>query len=555
MLNQTLPYLGPLALTVGVLLIVSLLLAWSCLLLKRVRHKSRQLETSLATTGQLLGRLDQQRRQAELYLEMSGTLVIGLDRHGRVNLANRQACDLLGYAQEELIGRNWFDCCILPEDREWIGQVFTQILAGNFCEFSTLDAEVVCRSGERRSVQWHNMLRHDEAGRVIGTLSSAIDITPRIQAMQELSTSRERFKTLYTQFESLLHGISEPLLIIDRQLRILWANDAARSDHFFIPAVEQGKPCGVIDLCQMLCETDCILARCFRDNRMLQQNYYQRSGRSLKVRVFPASSQDGQPQSVILMAQDVTDVLKVRAEMARASQLANVGELAANVAHEINNPLHGIINYADILKGKAGDPEFTRTIVTRIANEGERISRIVQNLLDYTRRKDDKPGPVALAAVIESANMLLGHKLKMGQIVVDYDIPNDLPLIRGRSSQLQQVMVNLLGNAHDALQEKNPGESGQRRILLQARALGEMIEVCCEDNGTGIPAVQLERVCESFYTTKPIGKGTGLGLSISKSIIEEHGGQLRVESAEGQWTRIHFTIPRFQRSDIIQPTA
>lgn len=542
------------SLPIGALLAASLLLAWSCLLLMKVRHKSRQLETSLATTGQLLEKLDQQRREAELYLEMSGTLVIGLDRQGRVNLANRQACELLGYAQEELIGRDWFDCCIPPEDREWLERIFTSILNSSSYEFSTLDSRVVCRNGECRSIQWHNTVKQ-EAGQVIGTLSSGIDVTPRIQALSELSTSRERFKTLYTQFESLLHGISEPLLIIDREQRILWANDAAKSDPVFRSAVDQGKPCGVIELCRQLCNSDCIIAGCFRDNRKLQQDYYLPSGRSFKVRVFPASNRDGQPQTVILMAQDVTEVLKVRTEMARASQLANVGELAANVAHEINNPLHGIINYADIIKSKADDPEFTRTIVTRIANEGERISRIVRNLLDYTRRKDDKPGPVTLMTVIESANMLLGHKLKMGQIVVDYDIPNDLPLLKARSSQLQQVFVNLLGNAHDALMEKTSSGTGQRRILLRARTREDLVEVCCEDNGNGIPAAQLERVCESFYTTKPIGKGTGLGLSISKSIIEEHGGRLRIESSEGQWTRVHFTIPRFLQSDVAQPTG
>jgi signal transduction histidine kinase len=241
--------------------------------------------------------------------------------------------------------------------------------------------------------------------------------------------------------------------------------------------------------------------------------------------------------------------------MARASQLASVGELAANVAHEINNPLHGIINYADILKLKSHDPDFTRDLVTRIATEGERISLIVRNLLEYTRRRDDKPGPAALSMIIDSANMLMGHKLKMKNIVTEVNLPENLPLLRARSNQLQQVLINLLNNAHDALLDKEFADTDQKRIRIHAKTLGEMVEICCEDNGPGMADSVLSRAFESFYTTKPVGVGTGLGLSISKSIIADHGGEMRIETLEGEWTRIYFTIPIFTLAEHLQTTA
>jgi PAS domain S-box-containing protein len=533
-------------LVIGFLLLSTLLLAIrSFALSRRYRHKSYLLEQSLDVATELVFDLEQQRQQADLYLEISEAMVIGLDPTGKIASANQRACSLLGYTHDELIGNDWFATCLPEESREHVKQIFADVLVHGSLHYPVIDGEIITRTGEIKNIQWHNIVRHDESGKATGTLSSGINITPRINALRELSESRERFELLSNQFESLLHGITDPLLIVNRDLNLLWANDAAKENWFFSGSVLQGQLCRKIDMCQQLCEEECLFRECFNSNTELRRNYYHSSGRSMMIRVFPASSDNGNPQSVIVFAQDITEVLKTRTEIARASQLASVGELAANVAHEINNPLHGIINYADILKMKPHDPEFTRDLVTRIATEGERISLIVRNLLEYTRRKNDNPGPAALSMIFESADMLLGHKLRMKNIVIELDLPVNLPLIRARSNQLQQVFINLLNNAHDALLEKEFAETDQKQIRISAKTLGDMVEICFEDNGPGIPDLVLNRVFESFFTTKPVGSGTGLGLSISKSIINEHGGEMRVESAEGQWARVYFTIPVF----------
>jgi len=533
------------------------LMAWCYALYRRFHHKSYLLEQSLDVANELVSDLDEQRRQADRYLEISKAMIVGLDRDGVITLANQATCALLDYRHEELIGRNWFDTCIPEDSREELRRVHLSNFdtQSDSLAYGYYDNPVLTRQGQQLAIHWHNTVVKDENGQPVGTLSSGIDVTQSENSIRELSESREQFKTLYNQFESLLHGISEPLLIIGRDLKLLWANRAAQENWYFGSSVAQGQTCNTVEMCQQLCDEECIISSCFLENRELVHHYYHASGRSMKLRVFPASNENGEPRSVIMMAQDVTEVLKHRSEMARAAQLASVGELAANVAHEINNPLHGIINYADILKGRPDDPEFTRDIVTRIAHEGERISLIVKNLLDYTRHKDDKPGPAALPMVIQSADLLLGHKLKTKNIVVELDIPADLPLIKGRSHQLQQVFINLFGNAYDALMEKEFAGTDQKRILVRARLVNDMIEICCEDNGTGIPEAVLSRALEPFYTTKPVGKGTGLGLSISKSIIAEHGGKLWIETAEGEWTRVSFTLPRFQQSDIIRPVG
>jgi PAS domain S-box-containing protein len=532
-----------------------LLAVWGFALSRKYRNKSYLLEQSLDVATELVSDLDRQRQQADLYLEITEAMVIGLGRDGNIELANQRACSLLGYPHDELIGRDWFATCIPAPEQAAVKQIFSRLLAGDLKDNQFIDGAVITHTGEYKNIQWHNMVNYDETGRATGTLSSGIDITPRVNALKDLSESRERFELLSNQFESLLHGITEPLLIVNRNMNLLWANDAAKENWFFSGSVLQGRLCRKIDMCQQLCETECIFTECFNSNSELRRNFYHASGRSMMIRVFPASSNDGNPQSVIVLAQDITEVLKTRTEMARASQLASVGELAANVAHEINNPLHGIINYADILKLKTHDPDFTRDLVTRIATEGERISLIVRNLLEYTRRRDDKPGPAALSMIIDSANMLMGHKLKMKNIVTEVNLPDSLPLLRARSNQLQQVLINLLNNAHDALLDKEFADTDQKRIRIHAKTLGEMVEICCEDNGPGMADSVLSRAFESFYTTKPVGVGTGLGLSISKSIIADHGGEMRIETLEGEWTRIYFTIPIFTLAEHLQTTA
>lgn len=535
----------------GMFLGLAIFSIWTFILQRKHRHKSLLVEQALDITTELVNDLTEQKRQAELYLEISEAMIIGLDESGKINLANHRAGQILGKPVAELIGLNWFDTFLTEPNRDTLREVHRKNLASRNGEQQRFDNEITTADGEIRVIQWHNRPQLNRSGEVTGTISSGIDITQRILTQQQLFSSRESYKQLSDQFESLLNGVTDPLLVIDRNRIIRWANSAARSSWCFTKAEPGEKICHQGPLCKETCDEGCIVLRCFESGEEFNESIYDPDhGRTMKVRIFPAMGRNEAPNSVIILAQDITDVLRTRAEMARASQLASVGELAANVAHEINNPLHGVINYAEIVKSRVKEDEFLADLAARIISEGERIRLIVKNLLSYTRRKEEKLGPVSLADVISSADMLIGIKLKMSGIQTRIEFPDNLPLVKASSNQLQQVIINLLGNAHDALIQKSFQGEQQPQVILRAEAGKDVVTVSVEDNGTGIPEHLRKRIMEAFFTTKPEGHGTGLGLSICKSIIEEHRGELQIDSREGEWTRISFTLPIFTRKDI-----
>lgn len=251
----------------------------------------------------------------------------------------------------------------------------------------------------------------------------------------------------------------------------------------------------------------------------------------------------------IATIRDVTEEKMRKSEALRAGQLAAIGELAAGVAHEINNPINGIINYTQILLDNAdeGYDESDKDFMSRIIKEGERIALIVGNLLSFARQRDDVVEEMSVAEIIEDSVSLLMHQMQRDGIQLSVDIPQDLPPIRANPQQLQQVVINLLTNAIYALNQRYPEKNKSKRLEITCRqktAMGkEYISTTVTDWGVGIPQNVLERIFDSLFTTKPPGKGTGLGLSISKGLVREHQGFLSVESSLGGPTVATVDLP------------
>jgi len=252
---------------------------------------------------------------------------------------------------------------------------------------------------------------------------------------------------------------------------------------------------------------------------------------------------------------DITEEKMRESEAIRTGQLAAIGELAAGVAHEINNPINGIINYTQILLDNAEDnyDETDRDFMSRIIKEGERIAHIVGNLLSFARQRDDVVEELSIKEIIEDSVSLLMHQMQKDGIHLKVDIPQDLPLIQGNPQHLQQVFINLLSNASYALSQKYPEASKDKRIEIRCRsktAMGkEFISTTITDWGIGIPDDVIDHIFDSMFTTKPPGKGTGLGLSISKGLIRDHHGFLFVESRMGGPTVATVDLPLVQEDE------
>ena len=270
---------------------------------------------------------------------------------------------------------------------------------------------------------------------------------------------------------------------------------------------------------------------------------------SLSVSRITAGGQD----LFIILIRDLSARRRLEAEkeqmqqqLFQSSKLASVGELSAGVAHEINNPLNGIINFAQLLKDEPVERSaFERQMIDGIIDEGGRIARIVRGLLTFARRDEHDLTSVRLKDVVDTSVALFGRQLEKDGVRVEMDVPADLPLVEADASRLRQVVVNMISNAHHALRAA-PGPDKLFRIsarAVSARGGGEALRLEFYDNGPGIRREDLEKVFDPFFTTRRDTGGTGLGLSISFGIVRDHGGHISVESEPGCFTRFTVELP------------
>ncbi|MCA8950502.1 MAG: PAS domain S-box protein [Planctomycetes bacterium] len=243
---------------------------------------------------------------------------------------------------------------------------------------------------------------------------------------------------------------------------------------------------------------------------------------------------DGQRFFTAVM-RDITERHEMQAKLTQTERLAAVGELAAGVAHEVNNPINTMINCAQLIQD-GDDPQQNSQI---IIEEGQRITEIVRDLLQFARDDRDSPQVTSLQEVVERTLRLMGENFKRHGIGLELAVPADLPNALARPQQIQQVLLNLLINAKDALLPQHEN----RHVILAGGHDDTSAWLSVEDNGPGIPAGLGPRIFEPFVTTKRARGGTGLGLSISRSIVEGYGGRLEVESAAGHGARFCVVLP------------
>lgn len=242
---------------------------------------------------------------------------------------------------------------------------------------------------------------------------------------------------------------------------------------------------------------------------------------------------------------DISERKELQTKLAQSERLAAVGELAAGVAHEVNNPINTIINCAQLIH----DGDDANVNATVIAEEGQRIAEIVRDLLQFARDDKGRLQPTSLAEVTGRTLRLLGDNWNRHGIKVVVDLPADLPAAMARPQQLQQVLLNLLMNAKDALAE---GARAERTIWLTGRAQDGRVVLSVRDNGPGVPEHLGLRVFEPFVTTKRARGGTGLGLSVSKGIVESAGGAIELRNRPGEGAEFVVNLPRAE-ADPLSP--
>ncbi len=261
----------------------------------------------------------------------------------------------------------------------------------------------------------------------------------------------------------------------------------------------------------------------------------------LQFALAPILDSEGRVAGVIAVGQDRTEVRELEGQVIHAEKLATLGQLAAGIVHEINNPLTSISVYGEYLLSKltrSGAEPSDLKRVERIMRSSDRIMSFTRNLLTYARPSKEEAQPVLLNDVLEEAIGFCEHIVRDAHVDLVRDYGENLPKVNAVPGQLHQVFVNLITNVCNAA----PEEGG--RVRLSTRLHGhDRIHVEVEDNGVGIRADELKRVFEPFFSTRRKGTGTGLGLSIVKNIVEEHRGTIEIDSEAGRGTTVLVTLP------------
>ncbi|MSU48644.1 MAG: response regulator [Opitutus sp.] len=225
-------------------------------------------------------------------------------------------------------------------------------------------------------------------------------------------------------------------------------------------------------------------------------------------------------------------------QLIQSEKLSAVGQFVAGVAHELNNPLTAVVGFSELLQSMSAD-EKTHEHVDRIAKSAHRCHKIVHSLLSFARQHPPERRSVDVHVAVDEVLEIMAYDLRTSNVTIARELAPDLPLVLADPHQLQQVFVNILGNARQAM------ESFQRdgRITIRTRRAGGAVVIEFQDNGPGIKPDHLGRIFDPFFTTKPVGKGTGLGLSLSYGIIQEHGGKITARSEPGQGATFAIELP------------
>ena len=366
--------------------------------------------------------------------------------------------------------------------------------------------------------------------------------------LQDLEKARLALARSEEKISGIINAVNDAMLMVDDTDMVRWVNDKGRT---LFGAKAEESPYYEVLYHQAVPPEDCIIRDCFNTGaendtelKILNNGRFQDFWCTCSV---VQRHRDGRVARVVVVCRNLTEKKRLRQEVLRNAQLAALGELAAGIAHEINNPINGIINYAQIIEdlseGEAEGPHAE--LPQRIKKEGERIAIIVSKLLSFARAGAERKEPLIIRETVEDVLDLTAAMLKKEYIVIEMDIPDTLPAARAVVHQIRQIFLNIVSNARYALNEKYPGEDPDKKLIISCTPAegGTMVRTVFRDHGTGIPKKLMEKICNPFFSTKPADQGTGLGLSISYGIIEEHDGELDIQSVHGFWTEVTVDLP------------
>ncbi len=485
-------------------------------------------------------------------LDVLGALVVVLDPHGRVVRFNQACEEMTGYRETEVAGKPIWDVLIAEEDIEAVRVVFEGLHETMRPNNHTNDW--ITKSGERRRITWSNTVSVGENGDVEYVIGTGIDITDRLAVESALRRNR-------TLLQSMITTSPDAIITIDTEARIESFNIAAENMFGYSAGEVIGKNVHILMPEPYRTEHDGYMHRyeTTGERRIIgigrEVVGLRKDGTTFPIELAVGEVEFGDQRRFTGFIRDITKrreaeeqlhtslqrIQEIQAEFTHVSRLSAMGEMAATLAHELNQPLTAVMNYVQagrrVMKSDLpGAPEKIEDVLSKASAQAHRAGEIIRRLRSFVARGETEKMPDDINEVVTDACDLALVGARTEGVVFTTQFDDALPPVLIDRVQIQQVVVNLLRNSIDALEGRTDAA-----VQVTTRQEADAVRVAVADNGPGLDKEIADKLFESFNTSKP--DGMGIGLSVSRSIVEDHGGRIDAVPCPDGGVEFYFTLP------------
>ena len=514
-----------------------------------LENRQGEIEGGVIANLDITGRIAAQQEaengleRVRCILDTSPNCLFIKDRDGRYVLANRAAASLFGTTADGLVGRT---------DRDFAnrGQWLTES-----ADRPNHNGDVhafVTKNGDRR---WFRCFATPLSwpGSQGCTLTIAVDITEARQVREALRASED-------QKRLILDSLDSQVVMLDRDLRVVWANRTAREQER-----RDGEPLHCYELITEFRATpgpcsDCPAIAAFRTGETVRTTKHNNAGRTVSLAANPIVDAHGQVENVVVITTDVTERLSLERQLRQAQKMESLGTLAGGIAHDFNNILAALLGYADLARLRLKDQPVVQEYLEQVANAGERATELVRQILTFSRRQDADLRPLQVPLVVKEALKLLRSTLP-ATVTLNTAIAATVDPVLADPTQVHQIVMNLCVNASHAM-EPDGGVLTVRIDQLTPEepffkehpelSAGPHLRLVVSDTGCGMTPEVMSAIFEPYFTTKGHREGTGLGLAVVHGIVKQYRGEIVVESTPGQGSTFAIYLPVAPRQETLR---
>lgn len=478
--------------------------------------------------------------------------IIAVDYSGMITEFNRGAENIFGWRKEEVVGKENIKITLLPLDqaRGAPAEISRRTRTEGVCK---LEMERLRKDGQAFPAHSTVTAIRDPAGRVTGFVDIVRDVTQRQLLVRQRTALEKQLRETKEFLENIMESSVDGIVTTDLKGRITYLNRAMAEMLEYTKSELVGGHISAV-YARGITEARAIMAALHAQSRV--ENYHMqvtsKNGGNLHIltSAYLLCNEEGELIGTAGIFKNVTEqkllemkLKETQASLVEASKMRALGELVAGVAHELNNPLMASQTILYVLLKNLHEGCTNREYLEIIGKCNDRIEKIVNHLREFSRQTEINMREIDINVPIKNALLITGQQLLNHSITIHKNLMADLPGILGDANQLEQVFLNLISNARDAMDEVSVTRELTISSSCRYEGDAEFVVVSVKDTGAGIPEGNLDKVLEPFFTTKPVAKGTGLGLSLCFGIVEAHHGRIRIMSKPAEGTEVLIYIP------------